>query len=142
MTDKILEREVTPRDLYFNRRNFLRAGLMAGTVAGTAVIYRKLNGVEIDASAMPEIRDVVAAPPEYKVAGEAQTPRTSIINYNNFYEFTTDKDGVASAAADFKTDGWKITVDGLCAKPRVFDMDATVSGAMARITDHDLENPS
>jgi sulfoxide reductase catalytic subunit YedY len=54
---------------------------------------------------------------------EAQTPRASILNYNNFYEFTSDKDGVAAAAADFKTTGWTVTVGGLVRKPRVFDMD-------------------
>src|SRR5206468_12117765 len=41
----------------------------------------------------------------------------------NFYEFTTNKDGVAAASKDFKTDGWKIEVGGLCNKPRTFDFD-------------------
>src|SRR6476646_6367028 len=124
MSDDIGESDITPREVYFSRRTFLRAGLMAGTAAGTAVLYRKLNGVDIDASAMPEIPDVVPASAEYKVAGETTTPRTSIVNYNNFYEFTTDKDGVAAAAKGFKTDGWKISVEGMCHKPRVFDLDA------------------
>ena len=118
------ENEVTPREVYFNRRTFLRAGLMAGTAAGTALLYRKLNGVDLDATALPEIRDVVPAPPAFKVAGEATTPRLSIINYNNFYEFTTNKDGVAAAAKGFKTDGWQIAVEGMCHKPRTFDLDS------------------
>jgi sulfoxide reductase catalytic subunit YedY len=115
--------EITPRDLYFNRRNFLRAGLLAGSAAGTALVYRKLNGVEVDATELPKIQGVASAPSAYRV-DEELTPRTSIVNYNNFYEFTTDKDGVADAAKDFHTDGWKIEVGGLCAKPRVFDLDA------------------
>ena len=115
--------EVTPREVYFNRRNFLRAGLMAGSAAGTALLYRKLNGVDLDATALPEIPDVVPAPAEYKVAGETTTPRVSILNYNNFYEFTTNKDEVAAVAKGFKTDGWKISVEGMCHKPRVFDLD-------------------
>jgi len=114
--------EITPRDVYFNRRSFLRAGLLAGTAAGTAFLYRKLNGVEVDAAELPTIAGVVAAPKTYRV-DEELTPRASVVNYNNFYEFTTDKDGVAAAAKDFKTDGWKIEVGGLCAKPRVFDLD-------------------
>jgi sulfoxide reductase catalytic subunit YedY len=120
---EIGESEVTPREVYFNRRNFLRAGLMVGTAAGTALLYRKLNGVDLDATALPEIPNVVPAPAEFKVAGETTTPRVSIINYNNFYEFTTNKDEVAAAAKGFKTDGWKISVEGLCHKPRVFDLD-------------------
>ncbi len=44
-------------------------------------------------------------------------------NYNNFYEFTTDKDAVAAAAAGFKTAGWTVSVGGLVHTPRVFDLD-------------------
>jgi sulfoxide reductase catalytic subunit YedY len=54
---------------------------------------------------------------------EAETPFQSITHYNNFYEFSTDKDGVAATVGDFSTAGWKVTVDGLVAKPAVFDMD-------------------
>ena len=115
--------EITPREVYFNRRSFLRAGLLAGSAAGTALLYRKLNGVELDASELPPIRGVVSAPPAYRVDDQL-TPRVSILNYNNFYEFTTNKDGVAAAAKDFKTDGWKIAVEGMCHRPRVFDLDA------------------
>jgi sulfoxide reductase catalytic subunit YedY len=51
------------------------------------------------------------------------TAKAAILHYNNFYEFTTNKDAVAAASANFKTDGWKIGVEGMCAKPRVFDLD-------------------
>jgi sulfoxide reductase catalytic subunit YedY len=122
MADKIPASEITPPELYFNRRTFLRGGLLAATAAGTALLYRKLNGVDLDASEFRRIPGVVPATPEYKVA-EDMTPRLSVVNYNNFYEFTTNKDGVAAAAAGFKTDGWKIEVGGLCGKPRTLDLD-------------------
>ena len=54
---------------------------------------------------------------------EPLTPEHSIRNYNNFYEFTTEKEGVAAAAAKFNTDGWKVVVDGLVHKPRNFSID-------------------
>ena len=41
--------------------------------------------------------------------GEDLTPKQAVTNYNNFYEFTTSKEGVAKVAADFKTDGWTPT---------------------------------
>ena len=117
--------KITPPELYFNRRTFIRGGIVAATAAGTALAYRRFNGVDIQVGDRPPIRGIVKPAPGqgFTVEGEALTPRDSIANYNNFYEFTTNKDGVAAAAANFKTDGWKITVDGLCAKPRVFDMD-------------------
>jgi sulfoxide reductase catalytic subunit YedY len=117
--------KITPPELYWNRRRFIRGGIIAATAAGTALVYRRFNGVDVQVGDRPPIRGIVKpeAGQGFTVEGEALTPRDSIANYNNFYEFTTDKDKVASAAADFSTDGWKITVGGLCAKPRVFDMD-------------------
>ena len=124
MSDASLEREITPREVYFNRRNFLRGGLLAASAAGTAVLYRKLNGVDLDTTANPPIENLVKAPHEHGYwVDEEMTPRASILNYNNFYEFTTNKDGVAAAAKGFKTTGWKIEVGGLCHKPRTFDLD-------------------
>jgi sulfoxide reductase catalytic subunit YedY len=124
MGEPIRDREITPRDVYLNRRAFMRAGLAAASVAGTALLYRRLNRVQLDATEMPPLAGLVTAP---HVNGfwvdEPLTPRTSILNYNNFYEFTTDKDGVAASAAGFKTDGWTVTVGGLVRKPRVFDLD-------------------
>ena len=52
-------------------------------------------------------------PASFAATGESRTPRESIVNYNNFYEFSTSKEGVAKAAAGFATAGWQIEVDGL-----------------------------
>ena len=119
-----LEKEVTPPDVYFNRRTFLRGGIVAATTAGTALAYRKLNGVDLQSVERPPVPGLTKpTAPGYIVHGEELTPKESIVNYNNFYEFTTNKDGVAAAAADFDTTGWKVEVGGLCGKPRVLDLD-------------------
>jgi sulfoxide reductase catalytic subunit YedY len=124
MIDKLLERQITPKGLYLNRRAFLRAGVLGATALGTAALYRRLNPVALDVTEMPPIAGLVTAPHANGFwVDEAQTPRASILNYNNFYEFTTDKDAVAAAAAGFKTTGWQVSVGGLVNKPRVFDMD-------------------
>ncbi|MBA3820759.1 MAG: protein-methionine-sulfoxide reductase catalytic subunit MsrP [Deltaproteobacteria bacterium] len=124
--DKIPDDEITPRALYLNRRTVMRGAMVAAGVAGTGWLYRALNGVERVDSETAELRDLVypeqAAARGFTVA-EAKTPRASIVNYNNFYEFTTDKDSVAKLAAGFDTTGWKIIVDGLAHKPRMFDLD-------------------
>jgi methionine sulfoxide reductase catalytic subunit len=120
---KSLQSEVTPPELYFNRRRFMRAGLIAAGAAGTGLLYRKLNGVELVETKTAEVTGVQKPSDPAFAVNEAKTPYESITNYNNFYEFTTDKDGVASAAAGFKTDGWKIEVGGLAHKPKVFDLD-------------------
>src|SRR2546423_12222987 len=122
MSEKIPASEITPRETYFNRRTFMRGGILAASAAGPALLYRKLNGVDFDTTEFAKIAGVEPAAPAYRV-DEELTPRVSIVNYNNFYEFTTNKDGVAAAAAGFKTDGWKIEGGGLCGKPRTLDLD-------------------
>jgi sulfoxide reductase catalytic subunit YedY len=124
MSGTIPDSEITPRAVYLNRRAFMRAGLLSASVAGTALLYRKLNVVHLDTTEMPPLAGLVTAPHANGFwVDEPLTPRASIINYNNFYEFTTDKDGVAPLAAGFTTTGWQVAVGGLVRKPRVFDMD-------------------
>ncbi len=125
-----LHDEVTPPAVFFNRRAFLRAGAVAGSVAATAWAYRALNPrpsvmvaeAELEGLAAPALTPQEALARGYRV-DEAMTPLQDVASYNNFYEFSTDKDGVAPAAAGFVTDGWKIEVDGLVAKPATFDLD-------------------
>ena len=124
--DKHLEREITPRALYVNRRTVMRGGVLAASAAATAWLYRKLNGVETLDGDRPALANLVAAKPGQHdgfVADEPMTSRASITNYNNFYEFSTDKDGVAKAAAAFDTRGWQLSVEGLVHKPKVFGLD-------------------
>ncbi len=54
---------------------------------------------------------------------EPETSLENITHYNNFYEFSTDKEGVAPAAASFTTSGWQVSVEGLVRKPKVFDLE-------------------
>ena len=136
--DRQLEREITPRALYLDRRTFMRGGVVAATVGATAWAYRQLNAVGHHAGERPPLRGLVRA--EHSVGQgfwveEPQTSHSSITNYNNFYEFTTDKDGVAGAAAKFRTDGWKLAVGGLVHKPRVFGIDdlRTLGGLEERV---------
>jgi len=45
-----------------------------------------------------------------------------VTHYNNFYEFSTNKEGVAEASKDFTTAGWTLTVGGLCDAPKTFTL--------------------
>ena len=130
--NKILSREVTPPSVYFNRRNFIRAGILAASAVATGVVYRKLNPVGTDtgpAVQTAKIADVqkLAVTATNDVSGftvnEKETSLEDITHYNNFYEFSTDKEEVAAAAANFKTNGWTVSVEGLVNKPKVFALD-------------------
>ena len=124
MPNDPLDNEVTPHAMYLNRRAFMRGGLLAATAVGTGLLYRKLNGIKVVTAPQAKLADLVKPPDALRyTVNEPMTSRQSILNYNNFYEFSTDKDGVASAAANFKTTGWTIVVDGLCHKPKTSDLD-------------------
>ena len=125
--------EVTPPGVYFSRRAFLKAGLIAASLAVTGTVYRRLNGVPAATVEKPKLAGLAPAsavdssyPPALAHAfrtSEAETSFQSITHYNNFYEFSTEKEGVAENVGNFSAAGWKVTVDGLVAKPTVFDMD-------------------
>lgn len=122
--------QVTPPELYFNRRQWMRAGAAAGSVLATASLYRWFNPVAktgVQTAPLEAIAAATESQEELLAKGwrvdEPSTDESSIVNYNNFYEFTTTKEAVASVAAGFKTDGWQIAVDGLVEKPRSFTID-------------------
>ena len=126
-----ISREITPPEVYFNRRNFIRTGILAASAVATGVVYRKLNPVGTVAAKTVETAKiegittnaVAAADSSGFRVDETRTSFDDITHYNNFYEFSTDKEGVADAAADFKTAGWTVSVEGLVNKPRVFGLD-------------------
>ncbi len=125
--DPIPSSEVTPQAHYLNRRAIMRGAIVISSTAATGVVYRTLNGKTQTAVEAPKLAGLTkppaaSVPAEYRV-DEPMTPLQSVAHYNNFYEFTTDKDGVAERAAGFQTKGWKVSVEGLVGKPKVFDLD-------------------
>ena len=60
---------------------------------------------------------------------EAITPYKDVTNYNNYYEFSTDKDGPAKLATNFRTRPWKVKIDGQVEKKQELDVDAILKMA-------------
>ncbi|MFH1646765.1 MAG: protein-methionine-sulfoxide reductase catalytic subunit MsrP [Chloroflexota bacterium] len=109
---KINPSEITPEKLFFSRRTFL-AGL--GTMLAGTVL---LNGCGTEETAPPPAASPggpVPEPPPLE-----PTSYDAIISYNNFYEFSLSKEGVAEAAKNFKTSPWSVEVGGLVNKPQTF----------------------
>ncbi len=126
MDDK--SEKVTDKEVYLNRRLFMKAAALAGTATASTLLYRRLNpppAARVEGDKAQE--NVKAPPPEVVKQGfavtDALTPLEAITNYNNFYEFDTSKGGVADAAKGFVTRPWAVSVEGLVNKPTVFDLD-------------------
>src|SRR3954468_11566667 len=103
--------EITGKSLYLNRRTFL-AG--AAAVAAAAAL-------PIGALANDKIPGVVKS--KFNT-DEKQTPFKDITNYNNFYEFSTDKYEPAALAKNFRPRPWTVKIDGDVQKPKTLDIDS------------------
>ena len=120
--------EITDEKAYLNRRLFMRGAILAGSVAATGLVYRKLNPPAAVVEERPRISGLVTPPSDeamrngFKI-NEAQTSFEDITNYNNFYEFSTEKRSVASEARGFITRPWTVEVGGLVNRPKTFDLD-------------------
>lgn len=119
--DKILSSEITPEHVYLNRRNFIRAGLLAGTTLATGLTYRYFNSAVTGEQQTSDIANL--KPADVQPAGDPPNSLADITNYNNFYEFSTDKRAVAKEAEALITRPWTVDVGGLVQRPRTFDID-------------------
>lgn len=126
--NEVKSSEITPKQVYLNRRLFIRAAALAATTAATTLVYRKLNstpaetpkGEKLIAAGKPAAED--SAHSGFTTT-EKLTPVEDITNYNNFYEFSTNKAGVAPESKGFISKPWTVSVGGLVNKPKTFDLD-------------------
>jgi sulfoxide reductase catalytic subunit YedY len=118
--------EITPRSLYLNRRKFL-----AGTaVAGAAALAGFGIGEIASPSAVVEANTKIDGVKKSNFSTtETITPYKDVTNYNNYYEFSTDKYEPADLAKNFRTRPWTVTIDGLVKKKQVLDVDTIIKMA-------------
>ncbi|MEP7214148.1 MAG: protein-methionine-sulfoxide reductase catalytic subunit MsrP [Acidobacteriota bacterium] len=115
---------VTPEHLFLNRRTFIRAGLLGSTAIATGAAYRFLNPLRPSVTAVPSQTDTAttARPSDFSTT-ESPNSLDDITNYNNFYEFSTSKTGVAANSRGFVTRPWTVEVGGLVGSPKTFSID-------------------
>lgn len=109
---KIPSSEITLEAVYMNRRRFLREALF---MAGGALALAACGPAPSSAS--------TPAQPTPTPLPDVLNTYEQITNFNNFYEFTTNKERVAEVAKDFITSPWEVSVEGLVNKPGVYDLD-------------------
>ncbi|MCS7062232.1 MAG: protein-methionine-sulfoxide reductase catalytic subunit MsrP [Anaerolineae bacterium] len=121
---KIRSSEITPEHVYRARRTLMKGiGAIAFSSAASALV---------GCAGQPERagQSITAEPTQPPAAGrltdELGDPLTSfeaITNYNNFYEFSMNKEAVARLAQGFTLSPWVVTVGGLVNNPRIYDID-------------------
>ena len=127
--------EITPEHLYLTRRDFLKA---AGIVSVSA--FLAACGVSPTQSlqsggptAVPGWSALTATPSapvpdnaQGQIADELGNKLNTfdeITNYNNYYEFSTDKQTPALLSRNFKASPWTVEVGGLVQNPKTYTME-------------------
>ncbi len=110
--DDIPSSEITPREAYLNRRQF-----MAGIAAFAAAPALAAPAPSPRGQKLPGVK------PGSFSSKEAGTPFDAVTTYNNFYEFGTGKSDPAENAHTLKTRPWTVAVEGEIRRPRIYDID-------------------
>jgi sulfoxide reductase catalytic subunit YedY len=123
--EDIRSSEITPRSLYLNRRQFLGGMAIAGAAAASGFGLREimapstvLAGTKIDGLKKSPLS-----------TSETITPFKDVASYNNYYEFSTEKDEPAALAKNFRTRPWKVKIDGMVDKKQELDLDTILKMA-------------
>jgi len=118
--DDIKSSEITPRDLYLNRRQFIRTASATALSAGAMLsgLDGFLNVGEVRAG--EKLGNVKKS--SYST-NEKLNSLKDITTYNNFYELGVDKADPAQNAKYLTTRPWTVAVEGEVKKAKTFDID-------------------
>ena len=148
MATKIRSSEITSESVYLNRRKFM---LGAGAIAASAALaactppspQRGSGGGTNAAAAVGEspsksfpveiLPDVLAYDEPFASAatdelGDELNTFEQITNYNNYYEFTLQKEQVNRRSADFNAYPWTVEVGGMVNNPKTYGIEDLISG--------------
>ena len=115
------ERLVTAEKAFLKRRTFLKqmgvagAGLAAGVLANSAGAQTAKPAATGSGKKYPAPRNATFNP------GWRLTNETVAGSYNNFYEFSLEKNQVRELVGKFETTPWPIQIGGLVEKPLTID---------------------
>jgi sulfoxide reductase catalytic subunit YedY len=124
-SEDVSSSEITPREVYLNRRKFL-AGIGLTAVAAAGLGTKELLSPTERALADDKIAGLQKSPFS---TTEKITPVNDVTHYNNYYEFSTEKEEPAKLAKNFKTRPWSVTVDGAVPKKLKWDIDEVMKFA-------------
>ncbi len=114
----VLPSEITPREVYEERRRFIAR--MAATAAVGSAAWEMANR---EAFAQAAGQRLAATANAALSTQEKQTSFKDASSYNNFYEFGTDKGDPVENAHTLKTRPWTVTIEGEVKKPVTLDID-------------------
>jgi len=125
-TNKIAESEVTPLEVYVNRRTLMKGlvGLGFASAAMPAAALMQPETTDLPLYPGPAwLQPRLKTAPTTIVAKDDVAPYEACITHNNFYEFGTGKRDPYERAQDFNTDPWKVEVSGEVESPGTYNLE-------------------
>jgi sulfoxide reductase catalytic subunit YedY len=113
---KIDPSDITPKKLYLSRRQFI--GSASAVVVGALALAACKGNLPTAETGTPP-----SAGASTDELGDPLTSYQDITHYNNYYEFSTNKEAVANRAKDFPTYPWNIEVSGLVKNPKTYSIE-------------------
>lgn len=115
----LTEADVTDEKLFNERRNFMKTGVSAASIAALASYFPHLARASIN-----DFSDRIAAAETTRtIDDEELNSFDEITQYNNFYELGTGKSDPYRNADLLQTDPWSIEISGECNKPGTLSVD-------------------
>lgn len=114
--------EITPEAVYRSRRQFMQGA----SALATAVLLTACGTPRTSTPPPNDISGTSQSPspvPTFTPAPDDLTGEQEILNYNNFFEFTVEKEGVAAKAQGLIASPWEVAVGGLVRNPGAYDVD-------------------
>lgn len=129
--ESIKPSEITPKEVYEQRRIFLKSSVNAGLGLATSGL---LSGYSTDALSkvnsgygLKKLKHIKNS--RYRL-DEDLTEYKDVTSYNNFYEFGTSKSAPATYAGRFNPLPWTIKVEGHVEKPAVYQLEDIINENM------------
>jgi sulfoxide reductase catalytic subunit YedY len=113
--------EITPKELYMNRREFIKSASAVAASAGATLAGFDMWGMPEQAQAGEKLPNIKKSP--YST-DEKKNSFKDITSYNNFYELGIDKGDPAKNAKYLIPRPWTVAVEGEVKQPKTFDIDA------------------
>jgi methionine sulfoxide reductase catalytic subunit len=116
-TSDVPSSEITPEDVYLDRRRFIRdaaLGVAAIALAPEGVAALELAGRQEIPARFRSMKSEL---------GEKLNSYEDVTTYNNFYEFGTGKGDPAKRSAPFHPRPWTVSIEGHVAKPGEYQLE-------------------
>jgi len=127
---EIAERDITSKELFYQRRRLIKSLSFAFLSAATGAVFGcgpARDAAKIGAQENPPGANLYPVRRNSRFTLDRPiTEETYAASYNNFYEFSTLKGSVYKKAARLRTQPWQVEVGGLVEKPLFFDIDDLV----------------